>query len=655
VEQACVSAETWTDYSEIGPTFATLEATYPDLCKRHDLGLSFEGTRHLWAIQISDNVLVEEDEPGFKYISTMHGDEIVGTKMCMKLVDYLLTNYGSDPQATNIIDEVELWIVPLMNPDGYDRSPRTRYNLQGIDLNRNFPDYGEPDLPDGRATETQVIMNWDAQHTFTASANFHCGVMVVNYPFDNEDTGSRYSPDDDLFIYISEQYSQHNLPMWNGDWYHGITNGADWYMIWGGMQDWNYHFRGCNEVTIEISNSDQPPASEISQFWNDNRAAMMAYIETCLIGVRGVVLDGDTGLPLAATVTVVGRDHEIYTDPEVGDYHRMLLPGTYDLAFETAGYPAHTETGVVVTPGAATVQHVVFGGTPAQVVSPNGGEELPPGEPATVTWTGNPVNEFHVQYCDNYGTTVTTSDDFESGVLGPDYATGGDHGWYVTNLTFHSPSQSARAGNIDHTEQSWLKRTVGGGEVSFWYRVSSEEFWDFFRFYVDGQEELAVSGNVSWTYYSTTLSPGPHELEWHYSKDDTRSVGYDTVFIDDLVVETDATDWTDIVALTDPGETSTQWTPVDPGSEYKVRVRAHYGYGLYGSWDESDATFTVGAMSPDGDYDEDGDVDVYDFGALQVCFGLAASGQCGDAFELVVDGVIDLDDFAVFQPLLTGP
>jgi carboxypeptidase D len=255
------AAQSWIEYSEIGSNFAALEASYPDLCARYDLGLSVEG-RHLWALRISDNVLVEEDEPEFKYISTMHGNEILGATLCMMLIDHLLNNYGTDGQATNIVDETELWIVPLMNPDGYDRSPRSRYNAHGVDLNRNFPEYGEPNTTSGREIETQHIMNWSFGRSFTCSANLHTGSLVANYPLDNDDPGSQYTPDEDLFIHISEEYSRYNLPMWNSPYfYHGITNGADWYMIWGGMQDWNYHFMGNTEVTLELSDVHNLPAS----------------------------------------------------------------------------------------------------------------------------------------------------------------------------------------------------------------------------------------------------------------------------------------------------------------------------------------------------------------------------------------------------------
>ncbi|HNQ24184.1 MAG TPA: M14 family zinc carboxypeptidase [Phycisphaerae bacterium] len=646
-------ADSWTTYAEIGPTLLSYETSYPTLAKRYNIGSSYQG-RSLWAIRLSDNVLVEEDEPEFKYISTMHGDEIVGTKMCMMLIDWLLTNYGTDPDATNIIDNVELWIVPLMNPDGYDRSPRIRENAQGYDLNRNFPDYGDPNTPTGRPTEVQVIMNWSFGRSFTCSANLHTGALVINYPFDNEDSGSRYTPDDDLMIYISEQYSYYNQPMWNGSFYHGITNGATWYFVWGGMQDWNYHFMGNNEVTIELSTTKQPAASTIPTYWSNNRQSMLAYIQTCLIGVRGLVTDATSGRAVAATVRVVGRNHDIFTDPDVGDYHRMLMPGTYDLTFSATGYDPLRVNNVVVGSGNAARLDVQLYGAPT-VAYPNGGEELESGLPATVTWTGNPAAQFQVQYTDNYGDMAAVSDGFESGTLGPAYTSGGGAAWLVTTSSYHTGTRSARAGAITHNQTSWLQRNANGGNLRFWYRVSSEASYDFFNFYIDGNRQLHLSGTVAWTQYSTTLSAGSHVLRWEYTKDESQSSGSDTVWIDDLELTVDNTTWTDILPLSETGQTQTTWTPGTPGDDYKVRVRS-YVSGTYGDWDESNATFTiVPAASADGDYDQDGDVDLADYAAFQNCFGQPAGGACGQAFNFAVDGTIDLEDFVDFVPELTGP
>jgi hypothetical protein len=259
-----------------------------------------------------------------------------------------------------------------------------------------------------------------------------------------------------------------------------------------------------------------------------------------------------------------------------------------------------------------------------------------------------------VQYTEDYGVSTVT-DDFESGTLGPEYTTGGNRPWVVVTDDSHAGAYSARAGYIDHEQQSWLKRSAAGGNLSFWYRVSSEAGYDFFRFYVDGDEQFSDSGNGTWTYHSQTLSAGPHELEWRYIKDDSVSRYDDTVYIDDLELQDDQTVWSDIIALTDPGATSTPWTPVNLGTEYKVRVRAHYGSGIYGAWDDSDATFTVVPGGADGDYEPDGDVDLVDYKAFQECFNQPATGPCGDAFEFVLNGTIDLDDYAAFVAEMTGP
>ena len=341
-------------YDEITSELLAIEAAHPGLCSLESAGASVQG-RELWWLNISDNVSAEENEPEFHYISTMHGDEVVGMEMCMYLINLLVDNYGTDPQVTSLVNETDIWIMPLMNPDGNNAG--SRYNANGVDLNRNFPNFlTDPDnTPAGRQPETQHIMNWVLDRTPTLSANFHGGVLVVNYPWD---TTLDLNPDNDLFIFISEAYSIHNEPMWNGAWTHGITNGAQWYIAYGTIQDWSYYWNGCNEVTIELSNVKWPPASQLPAFWEDNRDAMLSYMEQVHMGVEGLVTDAGTGLPVAAEVRVQGTDQSIYTDPDMGDYHRMLLPGTYTLLFIAAGYDTILEPGVTVSNGAATVLDV---------------------------------------------------------------------------------------------------------------------------------------------------------------------------------------------------------------------------------------------------------------------------------------------------------
>ncbi len=338
---------------------------YTALCRLYSLGQSVQG-RELWAMLITDAPDVEEDEPEFKYVSTMHGDEPLGTETCLYFIDRLLVDYGADSRITDLVDSTEIWVVPLMNPDGLELG--SRYNADGYDLNRSFPAYpgdftgtsydGEPLGDAARPPEVAYIMRWSAENSFVLSANFHTGALVVNYPYDDDGKPSYTdapTPDDLLFEDIARRYSIHNAPMWNNwSFQDGITNGCLWYSISGGMQDWNYRYLSCNEVTIELSNTKQPLESSIPSFWADNEESMLSYMGAVHIGVRGIVADGQTGEPLWSKVLVDGNPHPVFTDPDVGDYYRMLLPGTYDLVISARGYVSQTMRSITVSEETAT-------------------------------------------------------------------------------------------------------------------------------------------------------------------------------------------------------------------------------------------------------------------------------------------------------------
>lgn len=641
-------------WPQIEAALAQAAADHPSICQRISVGQSTQG-RNLWAVCITDNVGVEEDEPEFRYISSIHGNETIGVEMCLLLIDYLTDNYGADPRVTNLVDSVEIWIMPLMNPDGFVAG--TRYNARGVDLNRNFPcPYTSPNnTTDGREVETAAVMNWAFGRAFTLSANFHSGALVVNYPFDANATGQPVytpTPDDAMFVYVSEQYSVHNPPMWNNPAFpHGVTNGADWYVIYGGLQDWSYVYNGCNDVTIELANNT-PPAAQIPVWWSNNRESMLAYIETCLtVGVRGLVRDGHTGAPLAATVRVAGRAHDVFTDPDVGDYHRMIEDGVYDLSFESPGRESETIRNVPVSIGEATRLDVNLWRT--EIVSPNGGEMLSREPVVLIEWCGSPNARFQVQYTPNVSASFRRIDGFESGVLDLGFSTGGAAAWSIVSGIAHGGTRSARSGTIGHNRTSWLQRTVLGGPTSFWYRVSSESNHDWFDFYVDGQRLVHASGTVGWTFFSVSLPPGSHVLRWEYVKDAGGTSGSDAAWIDDLTTNEPAAAWSDVAALTDVGVTSVAWTPTFGGADFGVRVRSYRDDAGFGPWDAGDGPFTICLF---GDADADGQLtaaDVPTFVALLLADAPAGTMQrCAVDFNR--DGVIDGDDVQAFVDALWG-
>ncbi|HEX9047628.1 MAG TPA: M14 family zinc carboxypeptidase, partial [Verrucomicrobiae bacterium] len=358
-------------YTNLTAMLNSYATNYPALCRKFSLGKSVQG-RELWALKITTNPDTPQDKPKFRYMSTIHGNEPVGTEMCLYLIDLLLKGYGSnDTRIVNLVSNVEIWIVPLLNPDGRESNPPQRYNASGYDLNRSFPEgsatnlgnmlYGPVMITNTLQPEVRAVMNWTTNHDFSLGANFHTGSVVVNYPYDNDNQGSVFSPSPDqaLFVAMSTSYASNNAPMWannSAPFVNGIVNGADWYAISGGLQDWSYRYDGSLEVTIELSDYQwpDPAASELPTYWSQNRESMLSYMEWVLRGVRGVLRDAQTGQPIRGVVRVEGFHHLVFSDGSVGDYHRLLLPGTYSLWFSAPGYITRQVTNVVVGAGAAT-------------------------------------------------------------------------------------------------------------------------------------------------------------------------------------------------------------------------------------------------------------------------------------------------------------
>lgn len=389
-------------------TYATLEADlqqiaadHPSIVRLTSIGQTVLG-KHLWIVKLTDNPDVEEYEPGVTYISSMHGDEVVGKELLYNLIDYMTDNYGSDPRVTNLVDSTELWIMPSMNPDGTEAG--SRYNADGVDLNRDFPDqFVDPvNTSAGRAPETAAIMAWRAQHTSTLATNMHGGALVANYPFDSNPAGTDTfsptpQPDHDTFVRLARTYADNNPPMSTSNshpaWDDGITNGADWYAINGGMQDWKYLCHGDHEVLVEVSSIKWPPANQLPDFWADNLESMLAYMERAHEGVRGLVTDQTTGLPLAATIHLDASPHPTYTDPEVGDYHRVVAPGTYKLNVSAPYYEPQAFPTVTINDGPSTVVDVALVPSPTQLQAfafdlQDGGDGIfDPGESSTLAVT----------------------------------------------------------------------------------------------------------------------------------------------------------------------------------------------------------------------------------------------------------------------------
>ena len=340
-------------YAEYESMMQTFADSFPSICQLHNLGTLSSGHKIL-AVQISDNVGLDENEPSFLYTSSMHGNELTGYVLMLRLIDEILNGYGTNSTYTYLVDEVDIWINPLANPDGAYASGNnsvsgaTRNNANSVDLNRNYPDIIDGPNPDGNSWQEETVIFLDLADSvhFNLSCNLHTGAEVFNYPWDR---WSNLAADDDWWQYVSAQYAdsaQDNSS--NGyfnDLNNGITNGWDWYEINGGRQDFMNYFKFCREATLELSSNKIPPGSFLPYYWNANAPSLLNYIKQSTYGLRGIITDSLTGTPLEAKVEIIGFDVDsshVYSDLPIGNYHRYLIQGNYQVTFSKSGYNSKT-------------------------------------------------------------------------------------------------------------------------------------------------------------------------------------------------------------------------------------------------------------------------------------------------------------------------
>ncbi len=368
-------------YSVYEQMLANFASTYPTLCDIDTIMTSTpSGNYKILVARISDNVNTAENEPQFLYSSSMHGDETTGYYLMLRMIDYLLSNYGSVSQVTSLVSGAEIWICPLANPEGtyYSSSPvgstianSIRGNLSGVDLNRNYKDPLGGDHPDGNAwqPETQAFMSFAANHHFNMAANFHGGAELVNYPWDTWTTSGNPNADAAWWERVCTDYVTTARAVTAGymtDTYSdGVTEGGDWYVVEGGRQDYMNYYHQCREVTIELDGTKTTATENLNGMWSTNYQSLLDYMEESLYGIRGVITDSCSGQPIRAKVFANSYDQandssHVYSALPVGNYHKYVNTGTYSITYSAPGYISKTITGISVTNGTATTRNVVL-------------------------------------------------------------------------------------------------------------------------------------------------------------------------------------------------------------------------------------------------------------------------------------------------------
>jgi hypothetical protein len=343
--------------------------------------------RDLIALKISDNPDVEEDEPGFLFVGVIHGDEPLGVRVMLHLIETLTEGYATDPEIQDWVDAYEIWIIPVINPYGYDNILRKNGpntfdpNTSGVDLNRNFTfRWDQADVvPINSDTyrgpyansepETQAFSSFVIDQRPAFGITFHSGrggtVGEIMYPW-NPVPPSVYPnpPDRERIIDIAEVIADAVMVYRGGSPLdrpsiedagaigqsncnnHAVTGMFDYMLETNSGDDWiDACFYNVDLDSYTVAQQMRlNAAQEYVYSYLDGIKGLLRHFLFSTVGgfiftgpgVTGLVYDGLTGDPLAATVQVLEIDD---TDGD-GDVDQDDLDldgnGDFDILFRTA-------------------------------------------------------------------------------------------------------------------------------------------------------------------------------------------------------------------------------------------------------------------------------------------------------------------------------
>jgi len=329
-------------YTQVCSIMTVLHQTYPDITELDTLGFSVLN-RPILAMKVTDNPQIEEPEPEIRVVGPHHGNEKIATEITLAFLQYLVQNYALNPQVRDLVNNREIWLIPIFNVDGHIANQRT--NNHGVDLNRDYGYMwsGEGSSPSPFSQpETKAMCLHSEANNITLEYEYHSTASYVNYLWDHH---PQDPPDSAFIIYISQRYADSTY----GSSTTRLTkiNGYDWYEVRGSAHDALFGIWGGIGTTIE---TQQPSAqARIDSICIANRRALLDMITLAGYGIEGTVWDSLTNQPLYALVQLTNPLRwSVFTDKNLGDFHKMVSPGTYMVKVSAQGYESKIIDNVVV-------------------------------------------------------------------------------------------------------------------------------------------------------------------------------------------------------------------------------------------------------------------------------------------------------------------
>lgn len=239
-------------YDQMTAFLQQLNADYPELTELFSVGQSVVG-RDIWCLRIGTDMGAV---PAVIYHGAQHGNEPSGAMIVAYIADHLLSNYGIDERATTLVDTVDWFRVPIMNPDGY--VDYSRYNEHGVDLNR---DWGGPGGSSHAFSQPETAAMRDlflAHENVRGHIDFHGYVPWLMYPW--EHTGEPV-PDVAFFHGVTQNVADRVYAAGGGVY----EVGSIWdiaYAVHGGSTDYTYGELGVWGFAFEVYNWLMPDVCE---------------------------------------------------------------------------------------------------------------------------------------------------------------------------------------------------------------------------------------------------------------------------------------------------------------------------------------------------------------------------------------------------------
>ncbi len=393
-------------YNEMLTELEEIADNYPEIARLYNIGDSCgkiytdAGNDHyedfyfdIWALKLTADPDSLSDKPAVFYMGTHHAREPLSTEVPMDFLQLLIDGYGEDEKTTFLVDNTEIWFIPLVNPDGhrvvldridvwwrknirdnnengvFDTSNQHGRGPDGVDLNRNYDwewrydprnhlaTYTGPEP--GSEPEVSTLKDLMAERHFVTGITYHTYGEMVLYPYGYA-RGCR-APDHEALKELSDAMAE-ATPRYQREGHYLSMQSLDLYPARGVTEDYAYGRHGVFCYTIELATEFIPPPDAVRQISEDNMEAAMILLErTHRSTLTGIIRDRSTGEPIEAEIYIEeidesGSFRKPYTNRlPFGRYYRLLVPGEHEVFFRS---DAHVNSGphlVTIEPDKQTI------------------------------------------------------------------------------------------------------------------------------------------------------------------------------------------------------------------------------------------------------------------------------------------------------------